>query len=473
MNVRSSHMARTARTLALGALGFTSVLSVSARAQDADQIARGRYLAIAADCAACHTKPGSSLAYAGGYGIASPLGSIYSTNITPSKQYGIGNYTLAQFTAVLRRGIRGDGAHLYPAMPYTSYVRLTDDDIASLYAYFMHGVKPVDVAAPVTALPFPFNVRASMMFWNALYLNAKPFVPDPNKSAEVNRGAYLALALGHCDTCHTPRNAMMAEVESQQMGGAAIASWFAPNITSAQNAGIATWSAADLARYLKTGDVPGRAQAAGPMAEAIEHSFQYLNDDDINAIVAYVKQLPANASATVVDRHQTQPRDAFGAVSAEDAVLRGAPKVDRGALIYDGACASCHQPTGLGSKDGYYPQLFHNTATGADTPYNLVATILEGVNRTIGTKHYYMPGFGRDSYVQHLSDKDIAAVSNYVLKQFGNPAARVSAQDVANIRAGGPKPVIAQISPYFKPGLAALVALVVLVAAIFALRFRR
>lgn len=448
------------------AMLVAGVMMAPLYAADDPQVVRGHYLAVAADCAACHTQPKMGQPYAGGYGIDSPLGSIYSTNITPSKNYGIGNYTEEQFKRVLRQGIRADGAHLYPAMPYTSYARLTDDDIQDLYAYFMKGVTPVDVAAPVTRLPFPFNIRASLFGWNLFFLNVKPFTPDPTHSAEVNRGAYLALALGHCDTCHTPRNALMAEMPSQSMGGATLSSWYAPNITPSHTAGIGDWTAHDIARYLETGDVPGKAQAAGPMAEAIEHSFQHLSAADIAALVAYIQQIPANDHMGSVNPRQQSARDSYGHISHEEASFRGArlESVGRGALVYDGACASCHQPTGVGSKDGYYPQLFHNTATGSVDPSNLVATILNGVDRTIGQKHYFMPGFSKGSYAEHLSDADIAAVSNYVLVRFGNQNALLTEDEVVRIRKGAAKPLIAEIGPYITPflsfsGIIALLAI--------------
>ncbi|MBR0559775.1 cytochrome c [Neokomagataea sp. TBRC 2177] len=414
-------------------------------------------MAIAADCAACHTEPKNGLPYAGGYGIASPLGKIYSTNITPSKKYGIGNYTEDQFKKVLRNGIRSDGGYLYPAMPYTSYARLTDRDIQDLYAYFMNGVLPIDKAAPLTNLPFPFNIRISMWGWDLFFANAKPFVPDPMHSVIVNRGAYLALALGHCDTCHTPRNALMAEMPSQSMGGAALSSWYAPNITSSHTAGIGDWSAHDIALYLRTGDIPGKAQAAGPMAEAIEHSFQYLSASDIDALVAYIRQIPANDHTGPINSRQQAARDSYGHISYEDSTLRGAllESINRGEVLYDGACASCHQPTGQGSKDGYYPQLFHNTATGSVEPSDLVATVLNGVDRTIGEKHYFMPGFSKGSYAEHLSDADIADVSNYVFSRFGNPDIQITEHDVTRIRCGGAKPFLAEIGPYITPTLLA------------------
>ncbi|MBM9402820.1 cytochrome c [Gluconacetobacter azotocaptans] len=452
---------------ALGVMSMTGVALAQDAGGDAALVARGSYLATAADCAACHTAPHGGKPFAGGYGIASPLGSIYASNITPSKVAGIGNYTEAQFSRAVREGIRGDGAHLYPAMPYTSYAKLTDQDIHALYAYFTHEVRPVDERAPVTQLPFPFNLRFSMMFWNALYLDNSRFAPDPSKSAEVNRGAYLAIALGHCDTCHTPRNVMMAEIGGKELGGASLGSWIAPNVTPDPVSGIGNWSSDDLFRYLKTGDVPGKAQAAGPMAEAIEHSFQHLTDDDLKAIVAYVRQVPA-----IRDGADSRPRDSFGVASGREAVIRGAPgTLDNGEKLFSGDCAACHQPGGQGSKDAYYPQLFHNAAVGASTPDNLIATILEGVDRTVGGQHVFMPGFSRGSYVDELSDQDVADVGNYVLTQFGNPAVKISAADVASIRHGGPKPLLARVGGYIVPAMVgAAIVLLALIGLVVARR---
>ncbi|GBQ88884.1 sorbitol dehydrogenase cytochrome c subunit [Gluconacetobacter johannae DSM 13595] len=454
---------------ALGVMSMTGVALAQDAGGDAALVARGRYLATAADCAACHTTPHGGRPFAGGYGIASPLGSIYAANITPSKVAGIGAYTEAQFGRAVREGIRGDGARLYPAMPYTSYARLTDADIHALYVYFMQEVRPVDERPPATHLPFPFNLRFSMMVWNALYLDNTRFAPDPAKSAEVNRGAYLAIGLGHCDTCHTPRNVMMAEIGGKELGGASLGAWIAPNITPDPVSGIGNWSSDDLFRYLKTGDVPGKAQAAGPMAEAIEHSFQYLTDDDLKAIVAYVRQVPA-----LRDAADSRPRESFGMASGREAALRGVSgTLDNGEKIFSGDCAACHQPGGQGSRDSYYPQLFHNTATGASTPDNLIAAIVEGVDRTVGGQHVFMPGFSHGSYVDELSDQDVADVGNYVLTHFGNPAVKISAADVASIRHGGPKPLLARVGGYIVPALAgAVVVLLALVGLVVARRRR-
>lgn len=212
-------MAAGAALLSL-ALPVLAADVAGAAGPDAAAIERGRYLATAGDCIACHSVPGGK-PMAGGLALATPLGDIVATNITPSTTHGIGNYTLKQFSDAVRHGVRADGANLYPAMPYTAYAKVTDEDTAALYDYFMHGVAAVDTApAKQTDLPFPFNIRLSMAGWNLLFLDKKPFVVDTAKSMEWNRGAYLAQGLAHCTTCHTPRNALMAEQLSKELGGA-------------------------------------------------------------------------------------------------------------------------------------------------------------------------------------------------------------------------------------------------------------
>ncbi|QHI96709.1 c-type cytochrome [Xylophilus rhododendri] len=449
----------------------TAAFVGNAQAQDAAGSAalveKGRQLATAADCAACHTAPKGGTPFAGGYPILSPLGTIYASNITPSKSAGIGDYSLEDFTRALREGVRKDGAHLYPAMPYPSYTQLSDEDTAALYAYFMHGVPAVDKAAPQTDLPFPFNIRMSMAVWNALFLKDQRFTPDASKSAEWNRGAYLAGALAHCSTCHSPRNALMAEQNgSEFLSGGSLGTWYAPNITSDAKAGIGAWSEAELVQYLKTGGVHGKAQAAGPMAEAIENSLQHLPDADLKAIAVFLKQTPAVAGT------EQQPRFAYGQPAVSELTLRGkSGDVDAGWRIFSGSCAHCHQAGGTGTDNGQYPSLFHNTATGADRPDNLVAAILYGVNRKVGEHDHFMPAFGDDaSFTDRLSDSEIASVSNYVLTQYGNPAVKVTADDVKVLRAGGKPPFIAQMRPLILP---AIVLVVLVVIALVALRGRR
>ena len=424
-------MAILNRPLAGLLLAFASASAMAATG-DAATVERGRYLATAGDCIACHSVPGGK-PMAGGLALATPLGPIIATNITPSNTHGIGSYTLAQFSDAVRHGVRADGAHLYPAMPYTAYAKLTDADLAALYAYFMHGVAPVDAApATTTKLPFPFNIRLSMAGWNLLFLDKKPFEPDPAKSAEWNRGAYLAQGLAHCGTCHTPRNLLMAEQLSKELGGADLGTWHAPNITSDVNSGIGSWSRQDLVGYLRTGRAAQRGQAAGPMAEAIDHSLQHLNDTDLNAIAAYLQSMPA-----LRDAADTKPVTQWGAAGEELNAIRGVPlpkDLNRmsGPQLYDAHCASCHQAKGEGSFDGSLPPLYHNSATGRSQTNNLVMAMLDGVERQDGGSNHLMPAFR-----QVLSDEQIVTLGNYVQGKYGNPAGKVTLEQVTTLRRGG------------------------------------
>lgn len=421
-------------------------------------VSKGEYVALAADCAACHTSKGGA-AFAGGYSIQSPMGVIWATNITPSKQFGIGNYTEAQFARAIRQGVTPDGHRLYPAMPYTSYAMMTDEDTAALYQYFMTQVKPVEVVSKQTRLPFPFNVRTAMAGWDAIYATGKPFSPDAGKSPEYNRGNYLVNGLAHCTACHTARTLFMAEDIGRPLGGGSVGAWFAPNISADKAGGIGGWRDEDLYAYLKTGHVMGKAQAAGPMAEAVENSLQYLTDVDLRAIVTYLKQAPA------VTGTEARPRDTVGQIAMDEFALRGnaVKNVDPGWKVYTGTCAACHGAQGEGTAS--YPPLFHNTTTGAGRPDNLIATILYGVHRTVGGKAIAMPGFGpAASFNERLSDQQVADVSNYVLKNFGQAKPDATAESVAELRAGGPTPTLVLLARFGIPiGIVVLIALALLV----------
>lgn len=433
-----------------------------------DLIAQGKYLATAADCGACHTSPNQGAPMAGGYAIQSPLGRIFASNITPSKAAGIGDYSEQDFARAVREGINKQGQHLYPAMPYTSYSRITDADIHALYVYFMHGVTPVATPAPQTHLPFPFSIRASMAVWNTLFADNKAFTPAPGVDENINRGDYLVNALAHCDTCHTPRNALMGQDNGKALSGGSLGSWYAPNITPERNSGIGDWSAADLTQYLKTGHIDGKAQAAGPMAEAVEHSLQHLSDDDIQAMVAYLRQVPAVATGAA------RPRDSFGQPSTSETVLRGQTEnVDAGWKVFSGSCANCHQADGQGNS--HYPSLYHNSATGADRPDNLVATILYGVRRNVNGDEIAMPAFGPDAHFsERLSDQQIADVSNYVLKNYGNAQLSVTADRVKVIREGGEKPLLARLtSPAVLISAVIILVLIVIFLVVLSAKKRR
>nr|WP_175801210.1 cytochrome c [Burkholderia anthina] len=430
---------------------------------DAALIEKGHQLAIAADCMACHTALDGGKPFAGGYGIASPMGQIYSSNITPSKTAGIGNYTEAQFARALREGVRADGARLYPAMPYTSYSGLTDDDVLALYAYFMHAVKPVDDPAPVTNLPFPFGMRTAMAGWNMLFLTNKRFEADPAHDAQWNRGAYLTNVLAHCSACHTPRNALMAEDFGRNLGGAQLGAWYAPNITSDPVSGIGAWTDDELVSYLKTGRAPGKNQAAGPMAEAVQNSLQYLSDADLQSIVTYLR-----STKPIRDERESVPAFTHGSAVSSEATLRGASALNAngtlttGAALFSGYCASCHQANGKGSPSQAYPSLSNNTATGSRNPSNLIAAILYGVDRDAGGQHVLMPSFGEDSYVQPLKDDQVAAIANYVLAQYGNADVTVTPDDVAVVRSGGPVPLLVRARPLMLPASVLVVLLIAL-----------
>ncbi len=440
---------------------LTLAAGLVASAAHADEaVERGRYLSIASDCMACHTKPGSDAPYAGGYAISSPLGQIWASNITPSKQFGIGSYTEAEFSRALREGIRKDGSHLYPAMPYTAYAKLSEQDISDLYSYFMKDVQPVEQLAPQTHLPFPFSIRQSMAVWNLLFLDTSRFAPDPSKDAAWNRGAYLVQGPAHCASCHSPRALLMQEDAGKALSGGSLGMWYAPNITSDKVGGIGAWTDQEIAQYLRTGRVVGKAQAGGPMAEAVEHSLSRLTDEDISSIVTYLRSVPA-----VADPAAERPAGAWplrGASSAGEAAIRGTGvQLSNGQALYDGACASCHGTRGEGSVDQYYPALVHNTTVGAPTPQNLIATILTGVDRSVDGRQVLMPHFSTGSYVQPLTDEEVASLASYVRQEFG-PGDDVSVADVKIARAGGPKPLLLKLVSIGLPagGLVMLIGII-------------
>jgi mono/diheme cytochrome c family protein len=435
-----------------------ATLNVCAATAEPGLIQRGQYLAAAGDCIACHTSPGGK-PMAGGLPLDTPIGPVISTNITPSRTHGIGNYTLEQFSNALRKGIRADGSRLYPAMPYTSYAIVVDDDVKALYAYFMQGVQAVDAApARRTDLPFPFNVRLSMAGWNLLFLDGKPFQPDAGKSAEWNRGAYLARGLAHCSACHSPRGMLMAEQSSRELAGADIGPWYAPNITSDSNSGIGGWSEKELIDYLHSGRASGKAQAAGPMVEAIDNSLRHLTEADTRAIATYLKRVPAQRDAA-----DTRPVYAWGTAADELNSIRGVPlPVDRnqmtGPQLYDAHCATCHQAHGEGSFDGSLPPLFHNTALGRSNTNNLVMVLLDGIQRQADAPEVLMPGFK-----QVMSDQQIAMLGTYLEKSYGNPAALVTAAQVKALRGGGAQSNLTLLA---QGGMG--VVIVVLLGAVFA-----
>ncbi|WP_074774891.1 c-type cytochrome [Paraburkholderia fungorum] len=405
---------------------------------DAAQIARGAYLAKAADCAGCHTaaphaKPAGGalipgVPFAGGLGMASPFGTIYSSNITPDPQAGIGRYNYDDFARALRDGVAPRGKRLYPAMPYPSFARIDDDDMHALYAYFMHGVTPVATPATPTRLPFPFNQRWALMFWDWAFAPTGPFKADARHDAQWNRGAYLVQSLGHCGACHTPRGPAYeergyTEASLLYLTGGTNDHWFAPNLSGDEGSGLGRISASDVAAFLKHGHGGGLV-TFGSMVQVVEDSTQYLNDADLIAIASYLKNLPPRAPNAHFDPRSSAAQQSAQALATGD--------VERpGAGIYATYCARCHQSTGAGVPQKY-PRLAGNPAVLAPQTVSLVRLLVEGgasPNTVDGPDSRKMPPFA-----DKLNNSEIAHVLTFVRSAWGNAAEPVTAHDVSAVR---------------------------------------
>ncbi len=394
-----------------------SPAGVPASLAKADLVKRGEYLANAADCMVCHTTQGGKQ-YAGGLGFKLPFGTLYSTNITPDKETGIGNYSDQDFLNAVHRGVRRDGARLYPAMPYTSYTYISDDDALAIKAY-LFSLPPVRATPPANTLSFPFNQRWVMMFWSALFNPDTRFTPDTAKAPEWNRGAYLSEALAHCGECHTPRNLAFALDNRRKFAGAITAGWRAFNISSDKTTGIGGWSDQDLISYLSTGHATGHGAASGPMGEAVDQSFSRLAPEDIRAVVAYLRSVPPVTSADL---------PASLAPPASASHRDGGTPDARGKMVFEGACVSCHGWTGES------PVSAMATLTGAwavNDPgaTNVAQIVISGTKRDTPDGALSMPAFG-----SAYSDDEIAAVANYVTARFGSKGSALTAQDVAELR---------------------------------------
>ncbi|MBS1077051.1 cytochrome c [Gluconobacter kondonii] len=310
-----------------------------------------------------------------------------------------------------------------------------DQDVHALYVWFMNGVKPVAQTPPATQLSFPSNIRLTLSGWNMLAGTETQETGDSASYDRMRRGRYLAIALEHCGTCHTPRNVMLMEKSDQYLAGSPLSGWYAPNITPSKTGGIGDWSEDDLVQYLRTGRAKGRSQAAGPMGEAVEHSTSHLTDADLHALAAFVLQVKA-----LDDASDTQPRDGFGKandipdlrsgnLTPIDNLSQKAPE-----NLFDANCAACHGQNGAGTVDQYAPSLYKNSVVGAGRPDNLIMTILTGVNRKTADGHASMPAFGSTSDVQRLDDTEVASLVNYVNKTFGSGTYTVTADQVAKVR---------------------------------------
>jgi len=396
----------------------TDPTGVPAPLAKASLVERGEYLARAADCMVCHTAPGGK-EYAGGLAFKLPFGTLYSTNITPDTETGIGNYSDQDFLDAIHRGVRRDGARLYPAMPFVSYTYITDADALAIKTY-LFSLAPVRAAAPPNTLMFPFNQRWAMIFWSALFNPDKRFEPDTAKSPEWNRGAYLAEALAHCGECHTPRNLAFALDNREKFAGAVAAGWHAYNISSDKGTGVGAWPDDALVSYLSTGHAVGYGTASGPMGEAVDHSFSRMTPEDIRALVTYLRSVPAIASsdlpATLAPPAPGSHKDGGGTADM------------RGKMVFQGACVSCHGWTGQ-SVLTPFATLSGARAVNDPGAINVAQIVISGTKRQTPPGAVSMPAFG-SSY----SDAEIAAVANYVTARFGSKASRITQQDVAALR---------------------------------------
>ncbi|MGX8008958.1 c-type cytochrome [Mesorhizobium sp. ORM8.1] len=407
---------------------LTLLLFVGIRPLWASDVGRGEYLARAADCIGCHTSE-PSRPLAGGYRVPTPFGEIYSTNITPDPDTGIGLYSDDEFVRALTEGIRRDGADLYPAMPYDSFAHMNRTDVLAIKAY-LFAQPPIAQPRPRITLPFPFSQRPLLKFWKIANLRGGAFIADRSRSDQWNRGTYLVEVLGHCGACHTPRNLTLGMDASKKLAGGSAGIWQAFNITSDRTAGIGGWSDDELFRFLRTGDQPGKGIAGGPMAETVTNSLSHLQDEDIRAIVAYLRDVPAQPG------DETEPRFHWSGIASPATALDGQEPLQgetnsEAAGLYASLCAGCHGRDGKGSADGIYPSLVNNTTTGAGSSENVIMTILYGVQAGDVAGRRSMAAFGN-----WLDDAEVTNLANYVFTRFGNSQVRVAAADVHQMRAG-------------------------------------
>ncbi|HNP34874.1 MAG TPA: c-type cytochrome [Woeseiaceae bacterium] len=368
------------------------------------QVQRGRIMAGIGNCAACHTLE-SDKPYAGGWPIATEFGTLFGSNITPHPDDGIGRWSLEAFARSMQQGVSRDGSHLYPAFPYTHFTKLTDEDLAALYAYLMTR-EPIPGAAPPNTLGFPFNVRLLQAGWKLLFFDDAPWQPVPEKTADWNRGAYLVDSAGHCSACHTPRNALGAEKKREAFAGAVVDDWYAPPLTHANPTPV-DWNSEELFQYLRDGGSPLLGVATGSMGPVVHDGLVRAPDSDVEALAVYFGDLAQSDSPR---NSQSQPAAAIAAAHERmDEVQAG--RVDmllHGAHIYAAACESCHYNSPA-PPNVRRPELSLNSAIWATEPLNLIQVTLHGISTDDGLPNVLMPGFAAA-----LSDEDIAALAAYL-----------------------------------------------------------
>jgi len=394
----------------LALLVATSVSAYAVTAPDAyELVEKGRYIATLGDCTACHTLPGKPL-FSGGVAIETPFGELLGANITPDPATGIGRWTFEDFQNTMARGHGRNGKQLYPAMPYAAYTKVTREDNLALWAY-LRTVQPAQNEVETNQLPFPFNVRLSMKAWNWLNFTEGEFEPDADKSEQWNRGAYLVQGLGHCGSCHTPKNLIGGDKSDGSLKGGELQGWMAPNISNTAHVGLGEWTEDDIVQYLKTGanryDI-----ASGPMAEAVENSTQYWRDEDLRAVAVYLKDL---------DHEHEKPEP----LDPNDPIMTA------GRGLYEDRCSACHTPDGEGIPT-LFPKLANAPLVNARDAVSMIRVVLAG-NRA-GSTDAAPTGPAMPSFAWNLSDENIADVLTYVRNSWGNAAPAVSADEVRKQR---------------------------------------
>jgi mono/diheme cytochrome c family protein len=414
--------------------GSARVESTRGTPLHAELVAHGAYLARAGNCIGCHTRRGVP-AYAGGREIQTPFGSFYAPNITPDKTTGIGNWTQEDFWHAIHAGKSRDGDMLYPSFPYPNYAKVTRSDSDALFAY-LQSLPAVNRQNQPHDVRFPYNQRALLGIWRALYFRPEVFQPDTKQTANWNRGAYLVQGLGHCSACHASRNVLGASINATLLGGGLLSGqeWYAPSLTSENEVGLGRWQTSQINDLLKTGATT-TGMVTGPMAEVVAQSLQHLTDADINAMSVYLKALPQTRTdndSTVIPRFL---RDAYqfivGLHTDENEQRNKEALLKEGASLYKTHCMDCHQAGGEGVAHAY-PPLKGNHKLMMISPANPIRMVLAGgfAPVTAGNpRPYGMPPFG-----PKLSDEEVAAVVSYIRNNWGNQAPMVSSFDVNRYR---------------------------------------
>ncbi|MGV7211342.1 cytochrome c [Oxalobacteraceae bacterium A2-2] len=400
--------------------------TTAATTADTQLIRQGAYLARAGDCAACHTAAGGQ-PFAGGLGLATPIGKVYSTNITPDREAGIGKWSFQDFDRLMRTGVTPAGYTVYPAMPYPSYSRLSEADMKALYAYFMQGVAPAATSNRKSDIPWPLSLRFPLAVWRWMFApTPQPHTVAAGGDQPLQRGAYLVEGLGHCGACHTERGLAMQEKaltglgnKDYLAGGSVVDGWNVPSLRNEHGGGLGGWSEADIVAFLKTGR-NGHTAAFGGMSDVVRHSTQYLSDADLGAMARYLKSLRASNGAPPFQ----------GDPAVAQALYHGKPGSE-GALLYLNKCAGCHRSDGKGYQRAF-PALAGNAILQSQDPTSAINIVLSG--SAVPATHGAPSSLAMAPYADQLSDEQVAQVVNFIQQSWGNRGGATSARQVAKIR---------------------------------------